>query len=285
MNDRYSIPLLKNQYLELRQIRLKSGNRPIGYHLIPKARFRICSLSVRLPIPTIFFNLYAWLSCIPDKVHPLGTLKQMKRRALWCHILTGRASQHTNDLPRYPHRVRPNRQVARGKQHRDPVGRSDDERLVGRTCRLGSTTQMVNAKTVSEPDIATICHKAAARPGEPRIANPLLARRRRFKRSEGKDSGQPIKRARKGARKGARGGGGRARPGRRRRDRSDPLGKIFTNSRTSRAPDGGVQAGDVGGEASVGEDGMDRGGVKEEGCGGEPGSSEEAMGRGDGSAG
>src|SRR5258707_9185702 len=198
MTDRYHITLLKNQYLELRQIRLKSDDQPLSFHLIPKTRYRICSLSIRLPIPAIFWNLSAWLACIPDKVHPLGTLKQMQRRALWCHILTGQAFTQPYDLSRHPRRVRRNSQVSRGKRHRGRLGSADEKRLVGRTRGLGSTTEVVAAQTIPEPDTAPNCLKPHPLPGKQRISYPLAAG------AKGKRS--------------PRGGGGRARRGRRRRD-------------------------------------------------------------------
>src|SRR4029077_13960939 len=101
-----------------------------------------------------------------------------------------------------------------------------------------ASSMFVTICSVSAANNATNGNKHATRPGEPGIASPLLARRRR--------------------KRGARGGGGRVRPGRRRHDRSDPLGKIFTNSRTSPAPHPDVQVSNAGGAEAVSADGMDR---------------------------
>lgn len=275
MTDRYHITLLKNQFLELRQIRLKSDDTVAGYE-IKGNEVQVYSLSVRQCAPLIFANLSAWFASLPNRAQPIQNLKQIQGRNLYHRILTGHGFTRSYELPRHPRRVRRDRQVARGKRHRGRLGSGDEKRLVGRTRGLGATTEVVAAETVSESDIATNCHKPTDCPGDRRIANPLLARRKRceprtdaFGSSEGKDSGQPTKRA--------RGGGGRARRGRRRRDRSDPVEKIFSNAGGTATAAGDDQTDQSGGAEGVSADGMDRGGVAQKGSGAEPGAGAAAI--------
>src|SRR4029077_7142743 len=169
MTDRYHITLLRNQYLELRQIRLKSDDTVAGYELFVLS-YQTYSFPTFHHVLGVLTDFSAWLACIPDRFHPAGTLKQMQRGTLWCHILTGHGFAQPYEPSRYPRRIRSDRSLPRGMRGRDTVGRDHEKRLVGRTRGLGATTQVVNASTVSEPDTAPNCLKPHPLPGKQRIS-------------------------------------------------------------------------------------------------------------------
>src|SRR4029077_21093076 len=249
MTDRYHITLLRNQYLELRQIRLKSSNTVAGYE-IARTPLDVHYFSVSQPFVTVFSNITAWLACLGSKTEPMNSLKQLDKGRTFQRLLTGQQFAQPYDLPRYPRRIRSDRSLPRGMRGRDTVGRDHEKRLVGRTRGLGTTTQVVNASTVSEPDTAPNCLKPHPLPGKQRISYPLAAGDKR--------------------KRGPRGGGGRVPAGRRRRDRSDPLEKIFRGGGQAATHPHHARVDQSGGAEAVSADGLDRGGVKEEGSGMEP---------------